>query len=110
MSVMEMSHRSKAFIGVAAQAEADLRELMAVPANYKVLFMQGGASAQFALVPMNLTAADCTVDYIHTGHWSHKVLEEAARYCRVHSAADAGGNYSHVPAQGELKFSANPRY
>jgi phosphoserine aminotransferase len=110
MSVMEVSHRGQAFVEVAAAAEQDLRELLAIPANYKVLFMQGGASAQFALLPMNLTAPGATVDYINTGHWSHKAIEEAARYCRVHLAADAGGNYNRVPPQSELRFSAGPAY
>jgi phosphoserine aminotransferase len=110
MSVMEVSHRGAAFMEVAATAEADLRELMSIPANYKVLFMQGGASAQFALVPMNLTAPGATVDYINTGHWSHKAVDEAARYCQVHIAADAGGRYTHVPGQQELNFSRDPRY
>src|SRR5271167_4455349 len=82
-SVMEISHRSKPFLDVAAQAEADLRELMSIPRNFKVLFMQGGASAQFALVPMNLTTAQATVDYVNTGHWSRKGMTEAARYCKV---------------------------
>jgi phosphoserine aminotransferase len=72
--------------------------------------MQGGASAQFALVPLNLTAPGATVDYINTGHWSHKAIDEAARYCNVHVAADAGGKYSRVPAQAELRFSENPAY
>jgi phosphoserine aminotransferase len=110
MSVMEISHRSKAFMRVAEEAEADLRELLRVPRNYKVLFMQGGASAQFAIIPLNLTRSDSTVDYIDTGHWSRKGLEEAQRYCRVHVAADAGGDYASVPAQDELRFSAAPRY
>jgi phosphoserine aminotransferase len=110
MSVMEVSHRGPAFVEVAAAAEQDLRELMSIPAGYKVLFMQGGASAQFALLPMNLTAPGATVDYINTGHWSHKAIEEAARYCRVHVAADAGGKYTRVPAQAELRFSAAPAY
>jgi len=70
MSVMEVSHRGKAFVEVAAQAETDLRELMSIPRNFKVLFMQGGASAQFSLVPMNLTTPQATVDYVNTGHWS----------------------------------------
>jgi phosphoserine aminotransferase len=110
-SVMEISHRSKAFVEVAAQAEADLRELMSIPPNYKVLFMQGGASAQFALVPMNLTAAhDSVVDYVNTGHWSRKALTEAARYCTVHIAGDAGGNYTRVPPQSELQFSGAAAY
>jgi phosphoserine aminotransferase len=109
-SVMEISHRSKAFLEVAAQAEADLRELMSIPRNFKVLFMQGGASAQFALVPMNLTAPLATIDYVNTGHWSRKGMTEAARYCKVHVAGDAGGNYTRVPAQSELQFSGAAAY
>ena len=110
MSVMEVSHRGEAFIEVAAAAERDLRQLMSIPSNYKVLFMQGGASAQFALVPMNLTAPGATVDYIDTGHWSRKAIVEARRYCAVHVAADAGGKYTRVPAQSELRFSSEPSY
>ncbi len=109
-SVMEISHRGEAFMRVAAEAEADLRELMSIPANYKVLFLQGGASAQFALVPMNLTTASSTVDYVNTGHWSNRAMAEAKRYCRVHVAADAGGGYSRVPAMSELKFSDGAAY
>jgi len=109
-SVMEISHRSKAFVDVAAQAESDLRELMSIPRNFKVLFMQGGASAQFALVPMNLTAPLATVDYVNTGYWSRKGMTEAARYCAVHVAGDAGGNYTRVPAQSELQFSGSAAY
>ena len=77
MSVMEVSHRGKAFMEVAAEAEADLRDLMSIPANYRVLFMQGGASAQFAIIPMNLTTAESTADYVNTGHWSNKAILEA---------------------------------
>jgi phosphoserine aminotransferase len=110
MSVMEISHRSKAFVEVAARAESDLRELMSIPANYKVLFMQGGASAQFSLVPMNLSTPQATADYINTGHWSQKGITEAARYCRVHVAGDAGGSYSRVPPQEELRFSGRACY
>ena len=109
-SVMEISHRSKGFLDVAAQAEADLRELMSIPRNYKVLFLQGGASAQFALVPLNLAAPQSTVDYVNTGHWSHKAIAEAGRYCKVHVAGDAGGNYTRVPAQAELQFSGAAAY
>jgi phosphoserine aminotransferase len=109
-SVMEISHRSKAFLDMAAEAEADLRDLMSIPRNYKVLFMQGGASAQFSLVPMNLTAPHSSVDYVNTGHWSRKALSEAARYCKVHVAGDAGGNYSTVPAQRDLRCSAGAAY
>jgi phosphoserine aminotransferase len=110
MSVMEISHRGKAFTQVAEEAEADLRELLSVPANYRVLFLQGGASAQFSLVPMNLAAPHSTVDYVNTGHWSHRAMEEAARYCAVHVAGDAGGNYTRVPPQSELRLSDNAAY
>jgi phosphoserine aminotransferase len=110
MSVMEVSHRGAAFVEAATAAEADLRELLSIPANYKVLFMQGGASAQFALVPMNLTAPGATVDYINTGHWSQKGIAEASRYCNVHIAGDAGGNYLSVPRQSELRFSGKAAY
>jgi phosphoserine aminotransferase len=110
MSVMEISHRSAAFMEVATQAEADLRELMAIPANYKVLFMQGGASAQFSLIPMNLSKRASTVDYVNTGHWSHRGIAEAARYCTVHIAGDSGGCYTRVPPQSELRFSDAPAY
>jgi phosphoserine aminotransferase len=110
MSVMEVSHRGKAFIRVAAEAEADLRELLAIPGNYKVLFMQGGASAQFALVPMNLASPDATVDYVDTGHWSRKAIVEARRYCRVEIAADAGGDYSTVPGQETLRCTPGSAY
>jgi phosphoserine aminotransferase len=110
MSVMEISHRGKAFMHVAAEAEADLRELLSIPPNYKVLFLQGGASAQFSLVPMNLATPQSTVDFVNTGHWSHRAITEAGRYCRVHVAADAGGNYTRVPPQSELRFSENATY
>lgn len=110
MSIMEVSHRGEAFMRVATEAESDLRELLAIPDNYKVLFLQGGASAQFAIVPLNLTRPDDTVDFIDTGHWSRKAIEEARRYCNVHVAADAGGNYSTVPPQSALHFSAAPKY
>jgi phosphoserine aminotransferase len=87
-SVMEVSHRSKAFIEVAQSAESDLRELLNITADYRVLFMQGGASAQFSAIPLNLASADATVDFLNTGAWSKKALEEAQRYCRVKLAAD----------------------
>jgi phosphoserine aminotransferase len=110
MSVMEISHRSKAFEQVAAEAEADLRELLSIPRNYQVLFLQGGASAQFSLVPLNLASAQSTVDYINTGHWSQKAIAEAQRYCKVHVAGDAGGDYTRVPPPSELRFSADAAY
>jgi phosphoserine aminotransferase len=110
MSVMEVSHRGKAFMQVAAEAEADLRDLLSVPRNYRVLFLQGGASGQFAFVPMNLASANSTVDYVNTGHWSRRGILEAQRYCNVHVAADAGGSYLHVPPQSELVLTANAAY
>jgi len=110
MSVMEISHRSQPFMQVAAEAEADLRELLSIPSGYRVLFLQGGASAQFSLVPMNLATPLSTVDYVNTGHWSLKAITEASRYCKVHMAGDAGGNYTRVPPQDELRFSKNAAY
>jgi phosphoserine aminotransferase len=110
MSVMEMSHRSKAFIGIAEQAEADLRALLAVPANYKVLFMQGGATLQFAAVPLNLTTAAQTVDYVNTGSWSKKAISEAKRYAKVNVAADPGEPYASIPAISTWKTSPDAAY
>jgi phosphoserine aminotransferase len=109
-SVMEVSHRSPAFMRMAGEAEADLRALLAIPDDYAVLFMQGGASAQFALVPLNLTAPGERVDYVNTGHWSRKAIEEAGRLCRVHVAADAGPACTSVPQQAELALSRDARY
>jgi phosphoserine aminotransferase len=110
-SVMELSHRSKAFCACAAEAEADLRELLAIPANYRVLFMQGGATAQFAIVPMNLVPPDGVADYINTGHWSRKALSEAQRYCRVNVAADAAAShYCDVPPQQDWQLTPGAAY
>jgi phosphoserine aminotransferase len=110
-SVMEVSHRGKAFIEVAQQAESDLRSLLAIKPNYRVLFLQGGASAQFAAVPMNLAGADALADYVVTGAWSKKALEEAKRYCRVNIAADeAASGYCTVPAPGALALSDGAAY
>ena len=110
MSVMEMSHRGKTFVGIAQQAEADLRELLGVPANYKMLFLQGGATAQFAAIPMNLAAPGATADYVNTGAWSKKAIGEAKRYCKVNVAADAGGNYSEVPTEAGWKRTPGAAY
>lgn len=112
MSVMEVSHRSKAFIAVAQEAEADLRELLNVPANYKVLFLQGGATGMFSAIPMNLATADSTVDYVNTGAWSKKAIGEAKRFCKVVNVAadEAASNYSTVPAQSALKLSPGAAY
>jgi len=111
MSVMEVSHRSKAFVAVAQEAEAVLRELLNVPSNYKVLFLQGGATGQFSAIPLNLTTAESTVDYINTGAWSKKAISEAKRLTKVNVAADeAASNYSTAPAQSALKLTAGATY
>lgn len=111
MSVMEVSHRSKAFVAAAQEAEADLRELLAVPSNYKVLFLQGGATGQFSAIPLNLATAESTVDYINTGAWSKKAIGEAKRYAKVNVAADeAASNYSTVPDQSALKLTQGAAY
>ncbi|HFE36884.1 MAG TPA: 3-phosphoserine/phosphohydroxythreonine transaminase [Gammaproteobacteria bacterium] len=111
MSVMEMSHRGKAFLSIAEQAEADLREIMAIPDDYKVLFLQGGASSQFAMVPMNLLADKHSADYINTGAWSKKAIAEAKRFCEVNIVASTADNhFTSAPAQSELRFDENAAY
>ena len=112
MSVMEMSHRSKAFVDIAERAEADLRELLAVPEDYAVLFLQGGATAQFSAVPLNLTgSADDVAAYVSTGSWSKKAIAEAKRYCRVTVAASSEAtNFDRVPPQAEWEVPADARY
>jgi phosphoserine aminotransferase len=110
MSVMEMSHRGKEFIAIAEQAEADVRELLAIPKTYKVLFLLGGATAQFAGVPLNLTAPDSAVDYVNTGAWSKKAIAEARHYCKVSVAADAGEPYASIPDFGSWKLNAQAAY
>ena len=111
MSVMEMSHRGKEFMSIAEQAEADLRELMGIGADYKVLFLQGGASSQFAMVPLNLLRDRKTVDYVNTGAWSKKAIAEAKRYCEVHIAATTEGDkFTRAPAQSELDLHADAAY
>jgi phosphoserine aminotransferase len=110
MSVMEMSHRGKEFMSIAEQAEADLREIMAIPDNYKVLFLQGGASAQFAMIPMNL-AANGKADYINTGSWSKKAIAEAKRITNVNIAATTEEDkFTRAPEQGELKLDPAAAY
>ncbi len=111
MSVMEMSHRGKEYMSIAEKAEADLREVMNIPANYKVLFLQGGASSQFAMVPMNLLRGKSSADYINTGAWSKKAIAEAKRYCTVNVAATTeASNFSTAPSQSELNLSADAAY
>ena len=110
-SVMEMSHRGKDFMSIAAKAEADLRDLMAIPDNYKVLFLQGGASSQFAMVPINLLGDKNTADYLLTGQWSKKAIAEAKRYCDVNIVADTSdSNFTTVPAEDSLNFNPDAAY
>lgn len=111
-SVMEVSHRSDAFMAVMADTEARLRELLAVPANYRVLFMQGGGHQQFAMVPLNLLGAKTKADYILSGHWSNKAAEEARRFCNVGIAAStiADGRASRAPRAAELLLDPAAAY
>jgi len=111
MSVMEMSHRGKEYMGIQAQAEADLRELMGIPVNYKVLFLQGGASQQFAMIPLNLLRGKLSADYVNTGEWSKKAISEAKKFSYVNvvaSNADKNGNY--VPAFDSWKLDKDAAY
>ena len=109
MSVMEMSHRGKEFMSIAAQAESDLRELMGISDDYAVLFMQGGASTQFASVPMNLLQGKKSADYINTGAWSKKAIAEAKQYCEVNVAASSeASKFSTVPPQQLNFYSFSP--
>jgi phosphoserine aminotransferase len=111
MSVMEMSHRGKEFISIADRAQADLRTLLAIPDNYKVLFLQGGAMAENAIIPMNLLGSKTTADYINTGEWSKKSIKEAKKYCKVNVAASAEDkNFSYVPAEETWKLSKDAAY
>ena len=110
-SVMEMSHRGKEFIGIAAAAEADLRELLAVPANYKVLFLPGGATLQFAAIPMNLLRGKPGADYVNTGEWSKKAIKEARRYGAVNVAASSEDkNFTYAPKQAHWKLDPRAAY
>ena len=111
MSVMEMSHRGKEFIAIAAEAESTLRRLLAVPANYKVLFMQGGAIAENAIVPMNLVRGKAGIDFIDTGEWSKKTLKEAKKYAKVNVAASAeASGYTSIPARASWKLDPEAAY
>src|SRR5574340_147358 len=111
MSVMEMSHRGKEFMGIAAQAEADLRDLLDISAHYKVLFLQGGASSQFAMVPMNLLCGRRSADYVNTGEWSGKAINEARKYCAVNIAATSeDANFSYAPSQDGWRLDPAAAY
>ncbi|WP_062155353.1 3-phosphoserine/phosphohydroxythreonine transaminase [Beggiatoa leptomitoformis] len=92
MSVMEMSHRGKEFTQIAEEADADLRELLAIPTNYRVMFLQGGASSQFSMIPLNLLCGKTQADYFNTGIWSQKAIAEAKRYCSVNIVTDSTAN------------------
>ncbi len=111
MSVMEMSHRGKEFMSIAEKASADLRELMAIPETHEILFLQGGASSQFAMVPMNLLRGKQRADYINTGAWSKKAIAEAKRYCEVNVAASSeASNFTTVPPQESWQLSEDAAY
>ena len=111
MSVMEMSHRSKTFDEIIGKANEGLRDLLGIPDNYHVLFLQGGASLQFSMVPMNFLPADGTADYIITGSWGKKALKEAKRVGSINVAATmADGGFTRVPGQDELNLSPQARY
>src|SRR5258706_3446458 len=106
MSILEVSHRSKAFESILAQAEADIRALANVPSNYRVLFLQGGASTQFSMVPMNLLGSRETADYVDTGSWAVKAIKEARKVGAVNIVATTkSDNYSRVPEQSELRLT-----
>ncbi|MGI9304999.1 MAG: 3-phosphoserine/phosphohydroxythreonine transaminase [Gammaproteobacteria bacterium] len=110
-SVMEMSHRSSEFMSIAERAEADLRELLAIPADYHVLFLQGGASSQFAMVPLNLLRGHGRADYINTGHWSKKAIAEARRFCDVNVAASSQDtNFTSIPPLADWRLSRDAAY
>ena len=111
MSILEVSHRSAAFEKILAEAEQSIRALADIPANYKVLFLQGGASLQFSMVPMNLLGAGATADYIDGGSWADKAIKEAKKLGTVNVAASTKGeNYSRLPRQEELKLTPGAAY
>ncbi len=111
MSVMEVSHRGADFIEFAAKSERDLRELLAVPDDYRVLFLQGGATLQFAAVPLNLAPANATADYVLTGNWGKKAIDEARRYLRVNVVADSSASkHTTIPDPSSWQVSSDAAY
>ncbi len=111
MSVMEVSHRGTDFIEFAAKSERDLRELLNVPVNYKVLFLQGGATLQFAAVPLNIAAPGAVADYVVTGNWGEKAVQEAERYVKVNVAANSKATkFTTIPDPSTWKVSKNAAY
>lgn len=111
MSVMEMSHRGKEFLSIAERAESDLRELLGIPNHYEVMFLQGGASSQFAMVPLNLLGDKRTADYVNTGQWSKKAIAEAKRFCEVNVVATSEGNgFTTIPEPEQWQLDAQAAY
>ena len=111
LSVMEMSHRSAEFVDIAERAEADFRDLLGIDEDYAVLFLQGGATLQFAMVPINLAGQDAVADYVHTGLWGTKAIAEARKLCRVNVAASSeGDNFTHVPHMDAWHLSPDAAY
>jgi phosphoserine aminotransferase len=111
MSVMEMSHRSAEFLSIAQETEADLRELLAIPSDYRVLFLQGGATSQFAMVPLNLLQTKRGADYINMGYWSKRAIDEARRFCKVNIAASGeDGAFTSIPPLEAWKLDPDAAY
>ena len=111
MSVMEVSHRGKDFVALAARSEANLRALLNIPEDYSVLFPQGGATMQMAMAPMNLASPEQVADYVITGSWGKKAAGEAAKFCQVNVAADASDSrFTHIPDESEWQLSENAAY
>ncbi|RZO85629.1 MAG: 3-phosphoserine/phosphohydroxythreonine transaminase [Oceanococcus sp.] len=110
MSVMEMSHRGKAFVSIAEQAEANLRELLAIPSNYKVLFLQGGAAGQFAGIPLNLLGDKQAADYVVTGSWGKKAVKEGAKFCDAKVVAQPQGAFTSIPDPASWQTRADAAY
>jgi phosphoserine aminotransferase len=111
MSILEISHRSKPFESILEQAEADIRALASIPSSYRVLFLQGGASTQFSMVPMNLLTPGATADYVDTGSWAGKAMKEAKKVGAVNVAATTKDDgYARIPAQAELKLTPGAAY
>lgn len=111
LSVMEMSHRSADYVAIAEQAEQDLRDLMNIPSNYKVLFLQGGASQQFSMIPMNLLRGKSSADYVNTGMWSDKAIKEAKKFCQVNVvASDEANHFRAVPAYDTWQINHQAAY
>ncbi len=111
VSVMEMSHRGKEFVSIAEKAERDLRRLLSIPSNYRVIFLQGGATSQFAMVPMNLLRGNAKANYVHTGAWSEKAINEAEKYCQVNIAAtSAADGFKSIPDVNAWKVDYEAAY